>query len=100
MDRLGITLDMHQRFLINIANHNIPRLTELVSVALRNNRSISYIVGKAVDAINGVYLARPSQNDKDLAYLILQFGGPSLLDICHRANALPSVSTAYKMAKN
>ena len=99
LDRLGITLDMHQRFLINIANHNIPRLTELVSVALRNNRSISYIVGKAVDAINGAYLARPSQNDKDLAYLILQFGGPSLLDICHRANALPSVSTAYKMAK-
>ena len=49
--------------------------------------------------LDGIYMARPSQEDKDLAFLILQFGGPSLLDICHKANTLPSVSTAYRMSK-
>ena len=66
INRLGETLDMHQRFLLNIAQHNIPRLKELVTVALRNNRSIYYITSKVVDAIDGVYMARPSQEDKDL----------------------------------
>ena len=99
LNKLGKTLDMHQRFLLNISNNDIPRLKELVSVALRNKHSVSYIVSKVVDAIDGVYLARPSQDDKDLTYLILQFGGPALLDICHRANAFPSSSTAYRMAK-
>ena len=95
LNKLGKTLYMHQKFLLNISNNDIPRLNELVSVALQNKCSVSYIVSKVVDAIDGVYLARPSQDDKDLAYLILQFGGPALLDICHRANAFPSSSTAY-----
>ena len=54
---------MHQKLLINIANHNIPHLTELVSVTLEKNNSISYIVGQAIDAKNDVYLAYPSRND-------------------------------------
>ena len=41
----------------------------------------------------------PNQSDKDIAFLILQFGGPGLLDICHRALNLPSTSTAYRMLK-
>ena len=35
--------------------------------------------------------------DKDLAFIIYQFGGPSLLEIVHRAINLPSCSTARKM---
>ena len=99
INRLGRTLDMHQRFMLSISQHNVPRLQQLVAVALRNKRSIQYIVSKVVNAIDGIYLARPSQDDKELAYLILQFGGPALVDICHHANALPSSSTAYRMAK-
>ena len=66
---------------------------------MQNNQSISYITSKVVDAIDGIYQTRPSQEDKDLTFLILQFGGPSLLDICHKTNALPSVSTANRMSK-
>ena len=43
-------------------------------------------------------MAKPNQNDKDLASL--KFGGASLLDIMYRAGVLPSVSTAYRMAKS
>ena len=49
--------------------------------------------------IDGIYRPNPSQDDKDLAFLILQFGGPGLLDIVHRAIGFPSTSTAYKMIK-
>ena len=52
-----------------------------------------------MDAIDGCYSPRPSQCDKDLAFLVLKLGGPSLLDILYRAIVLPSVSTAYKMPK-
>ena len=100
VNRIGETLSMHQRFLVSISQNNVPRLKELVAVALRHNRSINYIVGKVVDAVDMIYKARPSESDKDLALLILEFGGPSLLDICHKANALPSCSTAYRMRKN
>ena len=99
INRLGETLDMHQRFLVCISEKNVPRLNQLVAVALRNRRSIDYIVGKVVDAIDGHYRARPSEDDKDMAVLILEIGGPSLLDICHKANILPSVSLAYRMRK-
>ena len=44
-------------------------------------------------------MARASDDDKDLAYLVLKFGGPALLDILYCANVLPSTSTAYRMAK-
>ena len=60
INKVGETVSMHQRFLLQIANNNVPRLTQLVSVTLRNNRGISYILGKVVDAIKGVYRARPS----------------------------------------
>ena len=52
-----------------------------------------------MDAIKGVCRARPSADDSDLALLVLEFGGPSLLDILFKANLLPSVSTGYRMRK-
>ena len=44
-------------------------------------------------------MPNPSQSDKDLAFLVLKFGGPSLLNILYRAHVLPHESTAYRMAK-
>ena len=52
-----------------------------------------------IDAIYGIYSHNLSQDDKDLAFLIVQFGGPGLLDIVHRAIGFPSTSTAYRMIK-
>ena len=65
-------------------------------VALYNNCSIGYITQKVSDAICGLY--NPHYN-KDLAFLISQYGGPALLEIVHRAVKLPSCSTAYSMIK-
>ena len=98
--KLCATLSMYQRFLVSIAENNLPRLQQLVQIALKNNRSIGYIVSKVTDVIDGIYMANPSQDDKDLAFLVLKFGGPSLLNILHRAGTLPSVSLAYNISKN
>lgn len=87
-------MKLHQKILLTISNQNIPRLTELVSTALNQNRGVSYIANKIIDAVDGIYRPNPRQDDKDLAFLVLKVGGPSLLDI------LPSVSTAYRIAKS
>ena len=79
--------------------NNIPSLTQLVNVALKRKRSVRYILDEVTEVIDGVYIARASNDDKDLAFLVLKFGGPSLLDILYQANVFPSTSTAYHMAK-
>ena len=99
VSRLGETLRYYQRFMALISEGNVPRLQQLVAVALRRNRSIPYIIDKVLAAIDGLYVARPIEDDKDLAYLILKLGGPALLTICYQANKLPSTSTAYRLAK-
>ena len=95
--RLGKTLSLHKRFLLEISRNNIPRLHNL---ALKNRCSINYILEKCKDAVDGIYRARAGQDDKDLAFLVLKFGGTSLLDILFQANVLPSTSFAYWMSKN
>ena len=97
--RLDKTLELHQRFLHSLQEHKIHRLHDLVDVALRQKRSIGYILQKVTDAIDGIYNPHYKEDDKELAFIILQFGGPALLDIVHRAIKLPSTSTAYKMIK-
>ena len=77
--RLSGTL--HQRFLINISEQNVPRLQPLLSVALRKGRGLSYIISQVLNAVDGLYTANANQDDKDLAFLVLKFGGPIILDI-------------------
>ena len=72
---------MHQRFLVSISENNVPRLQQLIAVALRNKRSITYLTTKVMDAIDGCYSSHPSECDKDLAFLVLKLGGPNLFDI-------------------
>ena len=97
--RLNRTLGIHERFLVLLKEGNVHRLKQLINVAFNCNRNMNYILGKLVDSIKGIYNPQPDQDDKDLAFLILQFGGPALLDICHRAINLPSSSTAYRLMK-
>ena len=91
------SLELHQRFMLHIRENNIPKLHELVKVACNRNRGLEYTINKIVDAVDGVYNPRSSEDDKDLAFLILQYGGPGLLDIVHWALNFPSTSTAYHM---
>ena len=94
------TIALHERFMVLISDNNILRLQQLVKVALNNNRSVGHIVSKVMAVIDGLYRPNPSQDDKDLAFLTLKFGGPSLLNMLYRAGVLPSVSLAYKMSKS
>lgn len=95
--RLNKTLDLHQRFLHSLQEHRVHRLHDLVNVALKQGRSVGYILQKVTDAVDGIYQSHYNSDDKDLAFVILQFGGPALLDIIHRVIGLPSPSTVYKM---
>ena len=97
LDRVNKSLELHQRFVSIIKENNIPKLHELVKVASNRNRGIEYVIRRMVDAIGGTYNARSSEDDVDLAFLILQYGGPGLLDIVHRALKFPSTSTAYRL---
>ena len=99
ISRLRRSLSMHQRFLVNLSDHNVPHLQQLVQVALKNNRSIGYILSNVMGGVDGIHMPNPTQSDKDLAFLVLKFGGPSLLNILYRAHVLPHESTSYRMAK-
>ena len=98
--KLVKSLELHQRFLMLIKDNSVPKLHELVKVALKSKHSINDIINQVVNAVDGTYNARSSNDDKDIAFLIMQFGGPGLLDICHRALNLPSVSTACRILKS
>ena len=98
--KLHGTITLHERFMVLISDNKILRLQQLVKVALNNNRSVGYIISKVMAVIEGLYRPNPSQDDKDLAFLTLKFGGPSLLNMLYLAGVLPSVSLAYKMSKS
>ena len=99
LSRLNKVLALHKRFMVLLAENNVLRVKELVCVALKHKRSISYIVDKVTMAIGKIYRARPSQEDKDLAFIVLKLGGPTLLSILCKANKLPSTSLAYRMGR-
>ena len=94
---LNKSIELHQRFMMLI---KITKLHELVKVAISSKRSLEYIISKIVDAVDGIYNPHSSEDDKDLAFIILQFGGPGLLDIVHRVLNFPSTSNAYRILKN
>ena len=97
--QLNKTLDIHQRIMLQIQSNSIPQLHQIVSIALKQKRNVQYVLSKIVDAVDGIFKPNHSVADKDLAILILQYGGPALLDICHKAIGFPSSSSCYKFMK-
>ena len=83
--------------MILIKENSVPKIHEIVKVAMNRKRGLNYVVDKLVDAIDGVYNPHSSEDDKDLAFLIHQYGGPGLLEICHRALGFSSTSTSYRL---
>ena len=94
---LNKSIELHQRFMMLIKESSTPNLHELVKVAISSKRSLEYII---VDSVDGIYNPHSSEDDKDLAFIILHFGGPGLLNIVHRALNFPSTSTPYRILKN
>ncbi|XP_066914918.1 uncharacterized protein [Clytia hemisphaerica] len=97
LNTLNKSLELHKRFMLLVKDNSIPKLHEIVKVAMNRRRGLQYTINKIIDAIDGVYNPHSSEDDKDLAFLILQYGGPSLLDIVHKALKFPSTSTAYRL---
>ena len=59
-----------------IKDNSIPKLYEIVKVAISSKRSLQYIISKLIAAVDGVYNPKNSEDDKDLAFIILQYGAP------------------------
>ena len=98
--KLNKTMELHQRMMICLKDHDIPKLKLIINRQLNNGQSLGSIVNHIEKAVAGIYNPHCSKDDAELAVLIHQIGGPGLLDILKRSKQLPSTSKATRMLKN
>ena len=101
LNRIAKSLEAHKRLVFCLSENDVPRLRQLLKVALRNGRNIHYVIDKVHEAIMGLYRARGytrgyTEKDIDLGCLILRIGGPRLLHALRQVYGLPSVSFLYQ----
>lgn len=85
----------YQRLLKMLASNDVKRLKCVLGVALRRGCSVSAIIIRVEQAINGLYTARGnySERELDVAFLAKSLGGPKLLyALCH-SHGLPAYRT-------
>jgi hypothetical protein len=92
-------LQLHEAFIMALSEGSVPRLQQLVGVALRNGEGIGSILSRLHAALAGMYSPKGWEVDKELdeesfhlAYLVLRTGGPQLLTALNRQGMLPSVT--------
>ncbi|KAG0701125.1 hypothetical protein DFH29DRAFT_1000528 [Suillus ampliporus] len=86
-------LDDYHRLLMAISENNIPRLQQIINVALCDGASIREIINKLEDTLEGVYRLRGySVDDLDIATLVYRLGGRQLLYTLNKTG-LPSLRT-------
>ena len=86
------------RFLNLISQENVHRLNQLFKVCFRSKSGIRGIINKFQLAAAHLYKPKGwTDNDVDLATLVLRLGGPSLLYTFNEENILPSSSFTYKV---
>ncbi|KAG1764501.1 hypothetical protein EV702DRAFT_1182589 [Suillus placidus] len=77
-----------------ISEHNIPRLQQIVSVALGNGASVREIINKLEDTLEGAYCPRGyGADDLDIATLVYRLGGRQLLFALNQKLSIPSLRT-------
>ncbi|KAJ7153162.1 hypothetical protein C8R43DRAFT_885956 [Mycena crocata] len=78
-----------------VAEMNIPRLHQLVSVGLRRGSSPSVIIRMMQSALEGVYRPRPILDWRtlDIALMVYRLGGRKLLYAVNQGLGLPSLRT-------
>lgn len=85
-------LEDYKRLLMAVASGDVKRVDKVVSVALKNGCSVSAILERVQRAAKNLYNAKSFTDDEiDLAYVMLRFAGARGLDIISRALGLPSV---------
>jgi hypothetical protein len=57
-------LEDSKRFVLALAESNVPRLKQLVHVVLKQWRSLNFIIDQIARATQGVYHAKGFKNDK------------------------------------
>eukprot|EP00798_Chlamydomonas_sp_ICE-L_P026719 gene26719-4289_t len=89
-------IETFDRLIVALSDKNVPRLRQLVQVALRQGRGPNFIIEQVSKAAQGVYHAKGWKDDPDaidLAFLVLKIGGPLLLTAVHKATQnLPCVN--------
>ncbi|KAG1784491.1 uncharacterized protein HD556DRAFT_1451724 [Suillus plorans] len=87
-------LDDYHHLLMAISEQDIPRLQQIINIALHNGASVREIVNKLEDAIEGAYCPRGyGANDLDIATLVFRLGGRQLLFALNQCLGLPSIRT-------
>jgi len=87
-------LTLRDRLVALLRTKDVPKLRLVLDVALRNRASLTTVINRVAEAIEGEY--RPNGNSEDdyhLATLVLRIGGPKLLFAVSRAMGLPSRSS-------
>ncbi|KAG2742207.1 hypothetical protein P692DRAFT_201659687, partial [Suillus brevipes Sb2] len=77
-----------------ISENDIPRIHQVINIALRNGASIKEVVNKLEDALEGVYRPRGyGADDFDIATLVFRLGGRQLLFALNQKLNIPSLRT-------
>jgi hypothetical protein len=89
-----IQLDDYQRLVMAISEKDIPRLQQIVNVALHNGASTWEIVNKLEDVLKGTYCPQGyGANDLDIATMVFWLGSSQLLFALNCSLGLPSIRT-------
>lgn len=85
----------YKQIMMMIASNNIPRLQQLIAVALSHGSSAEAIAAQIGRAIDGIYspLGGFAQRDLDIAFLCQAIGGRRLLYTLNKSHGIPSDST-------
>ncbi|KAG2740438.1 hypothetical protein P692DRAFT_201728137, partial [Suillus brevipes Sb2] len=87
-------LNDYSRLLMAISENDVPRLQQIIKIALDNGASVREVVNKLEDAIEGVYRPRGyGSSDIDIATLVYRLGGRQLLYALNHQIGVPSIRT-------
>ncbi|KAJ7159799.1 hypothetical protein C8R43DRAFT_820425, partial [Mycena crocata] len=92
-------LSDHELFLSVVALDDMSSMGRIVSVGIRQKRSLSEIVHRIQLSLRGAYHVKSfTPNNYDLQQLVLDFGGPKLCYAISKALNLPSVRSVQSKA--
>lgn len=92
MQRLVRALTLQKRLVQLLSTNDVPKLRQLIAVALRNGCSVSRLLDRLAGAIIGAYKPKGDyvRKDYDLATLTMRLGGGKLLFALAKPLGLPS----------
>ncbi|CAB1108442.1 unnamed protein product [Ectocarpus sp. CCAP 1310/34] len=94
--RIGRKLQEYKKVMMFHGDIDIPGVRRVLAQALKDGKSPIAMLGTLEAAFQGRYRARAhTQDDLDLAMLVLRVGGPSQLFSLSQALCLPSVTSVY-----